>query len=167
MREVFLFLESLMRSNNGTGDLGRSFNQISEFWRLLQAAQPELDRLMVPPGPGPAPTRRPPLTPPEIQVFTTLRTQTNELGEVFKSCVANHTTSAASKIKELVRVVQESLNDTRLSQQARTVLTRPKTEWGKFTSLYKNGSVIDRPSWSQLSFFAAAVNVEVARFLGS
>ena len=71
--------------NNGNGDLQRSSKQITEFWNLLQAAEPELNRLMVPPGPGPASTRRPPGTPKEQQVFTMLRTQTNQLGEVFKN----------------------------------------------------------------------------------
>src|SRR6516162_3127485 len=33
--------------NNGTGDLERSFKRINEFWTLLQAAEPELNRLMV------------------------------------------------------------------------------------------------------------------------
>ena len=150
----------------GTGDLQRSFNQITEFWRLLQAAQPELDRLMVPPGPGPAPTGRPPLTPPEIQVFTTLRTQTNQLGEVFKSCVTSHSTTAASKIKEHVRVIGELLINSSLGPQAQTVLTKPKAEWGQFIIQYKNGAGITAQTLSQLQYFVTFTNIACAQVLG-
>ena len=153
--------------NNGNGDLQRSSKQITEFWNLLQAAEPELNRLMVPPGPGPAPSGKPPLTPPEIDVFTTLRTQTNQLGEVFKSCVANHTPAAASKIKEHVRVIGELLINSSLGPYAQTVLTKPKTEWGQFTSRSKNGTVIDRPGLTQLEYFVISTNAACAQFLGS
>jgi hypothetical protein len=151
--------------NNGNGDLTRSFRQIDQFWTLLQAAKPELDVLMVPAGPGPAPSGKPPLTPPELAVFTTLRTQTNQLGEVFKSCVANHTPAAASKIKEHVRVIGEQINSSSLGQQARMALTKPNAEWQQFTSRYKNGAVIDMPTYSLLEYFVISTNIACAKFL--
>jgi hypothetical protein len=154
--------------NNGTGDLGRSFYQITEFWNLLQAAQPELNRLMAPqPGPGqPTPWTRG-KTPAEIQIFTTLRSQTEELWKVYTECVATHTSPLAIKIAEHVKAIQELLKDTRLSQQAQTALTNSKTEWGKFISQYNNGKGINRSSWDLLLRFQTVLNIDCAKFLGS
>src|SRR5262249_52765113 len=125
----------------GTGDLQRSFTQISEFSRLLQAAQPELDRLMVlqPSQPGPWTRGGVGRTPAESQSLTTLRSQTDELWQVYTSCVATHTAASVQRIKEHVKAIGELLRDTRLSQQVHTMLKNAKTEWGRFTSLYRNG----------------------------
>jgi hypothetical protein len=156
--------------NNGKGQLLPSYNRINEFWTLLKDAQPALDRLMVPqPGPGGGPWTRGGVgrTPTEIQIFTSLRSQTDELWNVYTSCVATHTAASAQKIKELVNAIQKGLWDTRISQQAQTVLTNAKPEWGKFTSLYRNGNGINRASWDQLLRFQTVLDSDVARFLSS
>jgi hypothetical protein len=135
--------------NNGTGDLGRSFNLISEFWRLLQAARPELDRLMTPqPGPGPQPTG----TSADVMICRLLQSETNNLFEVFKLCVANHTLSNAARIKELSTLIGELLSDSRTSPDAAMKLSNSKREWGQFIILYKKGAGIDR-TWSTGTLF--------------
>jgi hypothetical protein len=155
--------------NNGTGDLTISFNRITEFNNLLQAAQPALNTLIVQPGPGSGPWTPGTLgkTPAEIQIFTTLRSQTGELFKVYLACVATHTAAAAQEIKELVNAIGKLLIDPRLGRQAQTALTTAKPEWDKFTRQYNNGKAINQASWSQLSHFQAVLDVDVARYLSS
>jgi hypothetical protein len=157
--------------DNGKGQLLPSFNRITEFWTSLRNAQPALDRLMVPqPVPGqPGPWTRGGVgrTPAEIQILTTLRSQTDELWQVYTSCVATHTAAAVQKTKEPVRVIGELLYDTRLSRQAQTVLTNAKPEWQKFISQYKNGNGIDKSSWNQLLRFQTVLDRDIGRYLAS
>src|SRR5215831_21124267 len=137
--------------NNGTGDLGRSFFQINAFWTSLQGRRPQLDNLMVlsSPDTGPQPTSA------DITIAKQLRSQSNELVEVFRTCVASHTAPLAAKIKEHVRVITELLNNSNLSQHAQTVLTNSKKERALFTSLYKNGTAIDNRSLSALMVYVS------------
>jgi hypothetical protein len=152
--------------NNGTGVLLSSFNRLTEFMRSLQTAQPELDRLMAPqPVPGPQPPG-PHGTAAEVAVFTRLRSEVNDLWEVFKSCVTNHTPSAASKIKEHVRVIGELLNNSSLGHDAVTKLTNSKREWTDFIARYKNGLEITNSSFSQLGHFVTFTNIACAQVLG-
>jgi hypothetical protein len=152
--------------SNGTGDLARSFARISEFWRLLQAARPELDRLTapqpVPDPPGPNGNRNPA----EVAVFTRLRSETNDLFDVFKVCVANHTQLAASRIKEDVRVIGELLNNSSLSHDSVMKLTNSKREWTDFVGRYNNGLGITNATFSQLGHFVTFANIACNQFLG-
>jgi hypothetical protein len=155
--------------NNGTGDIQKSYLQINEFWRLLQAAQPELDRLMIsqPPDRQPPPTPRG--TPAERTVIKTLRTQTNDLYEVFSSYLTHHgPPTAPSTIQNHVRVIGELLINSSLGQQAQTALTTSKTEWRKFTVLYNNGTGIANNCncLKQLVEFQNVANMACVRFLG-
>jgi hypothetical protein len=148
--------------NNGTGDLGRSFNLISEFWRLLSGARPELDRLMTPqPGPGPQPTG----TSADVMICRLLQSESNNLYEVFKLCVANHTPSNAARIRELSTLIGELLSDSRTSPDAVMKLSKSKGEWGQFIILYKKGAGIDRSSLSQLGHFVTFTNAACAQIL--
>jgi hypothetical protein len=148
--------------NNGTGHLGRSFNLISEFWRLLSAARPELDRLMTPqPGPGPQPTG----TSADVMICRPLQSESNNLFDVFKLCVANHTPSNAARIKELSTLIGELLSDSRTSPDAAMKLSNSKREWGQFIILYKKGAGIDRSSLSQLGHFVTFTNAACAQIL--
>jgi hypothetical protein len=152
--------------NNGTGDLGKSFNAISEFWRLLSSAKPELQRLLMPqPGPGPQPGG-PKATPAEVVLFQKLRSETNDLYAIFKSCAAAHSAPAEAKIKEHVRVIGQLLNDGSLSQSSKTALTKAKAEWAQFTAEYKNGARIDKPTLSQLGYFVNFTNIACSQILG-
>jgi|SRR6516165_8053001 hypothetical protein len=154
--------------NNGTGDLTISFYRINEFGTLLRDAQPALDRLMVlRPGTGPQPTG-PRGTPAERTVFTTLRTQTDELYRVFEAYLVNNhkPPSAPSTIKEHVNVIGQQFNNSSLGQQALTALANPKTEWVKFTSLYKNGNGIEWNCLKQLGEFKTIADMACIRFLG-
>jgi hypothetical protein len=153
--------------NNGAGDLLVSFNRLTEFWRLLQAAQPELDRLMAPqPGPGPQPTPGHPGTP-AVAVFTRLRSETAELCKVFDAYVKKQPVLKSS-IQEHVRVIGELLNDSRLGHdaQTQTLLINSKTAWEKFTIQYKNGAEIDWSSLQQLMHFKTDADLACFRFLG-
>ena len=136
--------------NNGTGDLQRSFSLISEFWRLLSGARPELDRLMTAqPGPGPRPTG----PSAEVQIVTLLQSQTNVLYDYFKKCVASHTPSGAARIKELSTLIRELLTDGRLSPGTVVKLTNSKQAWTEFMNSYKNGMGINNASLALLGYF--------------
>jgi hypothetical protein len=153
--------------NNSTGVLLSSFNQLTEFWRSLETAKPELERLIAQPGPGPQPTPGHRGTPAEVAVFTRLRSETAELYKTFDAFVKHQPSATKARIQEHVRVITEQLNNSSLGHEAQTLLINSKTAWVKFTSQYKNGAEIDYPTLQLLGHFQTDADLACFKFLGS
>jgi hypothetical protein len=154
--------------NNGTGDLTASFGQLNAFWRSLETAQTELNRLIVAPQPGPGPqpsgSRDNYI---DVNIFTRLRTATTTFFDTFKECVVSPTArNRAGMLRDQVRVIGELLNNVGLSPDAVMKLTNPKRDWTGFITKYNNGLGITNASLAQLELFVNSTNIACKQILG-
>lgn len=154
--------------NSGTGALMPSFNRCTAFWNSLQTAKNSLDTLIAT-LPVLAPERVGQRgTAAERTLFTQLRSQTNELYDVFESaCLTNKTGDLAmkTKINEQVKAIGGILNNPSLGQDAAKELTNSKTAWVEFNTLYKNGQGIGFPALGLLGNYKTQAGMACVKFL--